>query len=81
MDNTFLSVKDAGSQFGYSESHIRGLLIRGVLSGQKFAHVWMVERESIAAHKAAMEGLGAKKHGVWASAASDQTPRTAEEIC
>lgn len=70
MDNAFLSVKDAGAQFGYSESHIRSLLIRGVLSGQKFAHVWMVDRASIAAHRAAMEGLGAKKHGVWAAHSS-----------
>jgi len=68
VNDAFLSVKEASAQFGYSESHIRGLLIKGVLSGQKFASVWMVNRVSIAAHKAAMEILGAKKHGVWAAA-------------
>ncbi len=81
MDNAFISVKEASLQSGYSESHIRALLSRGLIAGQKFAHVWMVERESITAHKATMEGLGVKKHGVWASAASDQTPRAAEETC
>lgn len=70
MSDVFLSVKDASAQFGYSESHIRGLLIKGVLSGQKFASVWMVERASITAHRIAMETLGAKKHGVWAAVAS-----------
>jgi len=70
VNDAFLSVKDASAQFGYSESHIRGLLIKGVLSGQKFASVWMVERVSIAAHKAAMETLGVKKHGMWANAAA-----------
>lgn len=81
MDNAFISVKEASLQSGYSESHIRALLSRGMIAGQKFAHVWMVDRESIAAHRAAMEALGARKHGVWASAADDEAPRAAEGEC
>lgn len=73
MNDAFLSVKDASAQFGYSESHIRGLLIKGVLSGHKFASVWMVDRVSIAAHKAAMETLGTKKHGMWANSYAGQS--------
>lgn len=78
MNDAFLSVKEASAQFGYSESHIRGLLIKGVLSGQKFASVWMVNRVSIAAHKAAMETLGAKKHGVWAATAAREAAGDAD---
>ncbi len=81
MEDAFLSVKEASVQFGYSESHIRSLLIKGVLAGQKFASVWMVSRASVAAHKQAMESLGAKKHGLWAGAEDDRVPCVADGGC
>ncbi len=67
MAEHFISVKQASEQSGYSSSHIRNLLSKGVLDGQKFANVWMVDCQSLEAHKAAMAQLGAKKHGAWAA--------------
>jgi len=54
MAEHFISVKQASEQSGYSSSHIRNLLSKGVLDGQKFANVWMVDCQSLEAHKAAM---------------------------
>ena len=67
MAERFISVKQASEQSGYSPSHIRNLLSKGVLDGQKFANVWMVNDRSLEEHKAAMAQLGAKKHGKWAA--------------
>jgi hypothetical protein len=67
MAEQFISVKQASEQSDYSQSHIRNLLSKGVLDGQKFANVWMVNARSLEAHKAAMAQLGAKKHGAWAA--------------
>jgi len=67
MAERFISVKEASVQFGYSQSHIRNLLGKGMLDGQKFANVWMVSQQSLEAHKVAMAQMGAKKHGTWAT--------------
>jgi hypothetical protein len=66
MTDNFISVKEASEQYGYSGSHIRNLLGKGMIRGEKFASVWMVDRRSIEQHKAAMDELGSKKHGTWA---------------
>ena len=66
MTNDYISVKEASERYGYSESHVRGLLSRGLIKGEKFASVWMVDRLSIERHKASMKFLGKKKHGTWA---------------
>ena len=81
MDNTFISVKEASLQFGYSESHIRNLLSKGLIDGQKFANVWIVNRNSVAAHRAAMEQLGAKKHGTWTTTGSSGVLMVSEGSC
>ena len=65
MTGNYISVKEASECYGYSESHVRGLLSRGLIKGEKFASVWMVDRLSIEQHKASMEYLGKKKHGTW----------------
>lgn len=67
MLGNFISVKEASERYGYSGSHIRNLLTRGVIEGEKFASVWMVDPQSIEKHKAQMEQLGKKKHGTWTS--------------
>lgn len=66
MTDNFISVKEASQRYGYSDSHIRNLLGKGMIRGEKFASVWMVDRRSIEEHKATMEQLGKKKHGTWA---------------
>jgi hypothetical protein len=66
MVGNFISVKEASARYGYSDSHIRNLLGKGMIRGEKFASVWMVDRRSIEQHKATMDQLGKKKHGTWA---------------
>lgn len=67
MPRSHISVREAGKQFKYSESHLRDLLSRGVIEGEKFANVWMVDSKSIEKHRIRMEQLGVKKHGLRAS--------------
>lgn len=69
MPQGFISVKQASERFGYSESHIRNLLAKDTITGEKFAGVWLINVKSIERHQARMEKLGRKKHGVWANAA------------
>ena len=64
MPGSYITVKEASRQFSYSESHLRGLLSRGVIQGEKFASVWMVDPRSIEKHRLRMEQLGEKKHGL-----------------
>lgn len=59
----FISVREASETYGYSESHIRNLLAKGLIVGDKFTSVWMVDPGSVQVYKAQMEQLGKKKHG------------------
>ena len=62
---SFVSVKEASETYGYSESHIRNLLAKGLIAGDKFTSVWMVDPKSVEEYKSQMERLGKKKHGTW----------------
>jgi len=68
MPANFISVNEASQEYGYCVSHIRNLLGKGVIKGEKFASVWMVDRSSIEQYHRAMGQLGKKKHGVWVRA-------------
>lgn len=74
MPLDLISVKQVTEQYGYSGSHIRNLLARGVLSGEKIAGVWLVDPLSVEEHQARMERLGNKKHGTWADASAEESP-------
>ena len=65
MPGSLISVKEASARYGYCESHIRSLLARGVIVGEKFAGVWIVDPTSTEQHQVQMEWLGKKKHGLW----------------
>jgi len=67
MPEGFISVREASERYGYSDSHIRSLLIKGLIRGEKFASVWMVDARSLETYKARMEQLGKRKHGLWAN--------------
>jgi len=71
MIGNFISVKEASERYGYSGSHIRNLLSKGVIEGEKLASVWLVDSVSIEEYRAQMEQLGNKKHGVWANDCGD----------
>lgn len=66
MTLNLISVREASEKFGYSESHIRGLLGRGLIAGRKFAGVWMADPTSIERYRTRMGQLGPRKHGTWA---------------
>ena len=76
MPLDLISVKEAAETYGYSGSHIRTLLGKGILEGEKIAGVWLVDPDSVEAHQARMEQLGNKKHGTWAKAAGKREPGT-----
>ena len=80
MPIDLISVRQATEQFGYSGSHIRDLLGRGVISGEKIAGVWLVDPVSVEEYQARMDRLGKKKHGVWAKASAAE-PVLASENC
>lgn len=74
MPLDLISVKQATETYGYSGSHIRTLLAKGIIKGEKIAGVWLVDPDSVEAHRHRMEQLGNKKHGTWAQAAGKQEP-------
>lgn len=78
MPVAYVSVKEAGERYGYSGSHLRNLLAKGVIEGEKFTYVWMVDPKSVEKHKARMDRLGRKKHGVWANAVDEDDPTPPE---
>ena len=66
MPLDLISVKQATETYGYSGSHIRTLLAKGIIKGEKIAGVWLVDPDSLEDHQARMARLGNKKHGTWA---------------
>ena len=76
MPIDLISVRQATEKYGYSGSHIRDLLSRGVISGEKIAGVWLVDPISVEEYQARMEQLGNKKHGTWARDAGKRSPAT-----
>lgn len=78
MLHSFISVKEASERYGYSDSHIRNLLGKGVIEGEKFASVWLVDATSVEEYKRRMEELGKKKHGVWAISSDGDGPASSD---
>ena len=78
MPIDLVSVKQATAKYGYSGSHIRDLLSRGVISGEKIAGVWLVDPLSVERHQARMERLGNKKHGTWAKTPTEPSAGATE---
>ena len=78
MPLDLISVKQATETYGYSGSHIRTLLGKGILEGEKIAGVWLVDPQSVEAYQARMDQLGNKKHGTWAKASADKNTELVE---
>ena len=71
IGDSFISVQEASARYGYSGSHIRNLLGRGLVTGVKFAGVWLVDPGSVERYRVQMERLGNRKHGTWAGESRD----------
>ena len=78
IGDNFISVQEASARYGYSGSHIRNLLSRGLVKGVKFAGVWLVDPGSVERHRTQMERLGNRKHGTWAGESRDASPGPGE---
>ena len=78
MPLDLISVKQATETYGYSGSHIRNLLAKGMIEGEKIAGVWLVDPLSVEAYQARMEQLGNKKHGTWAKTSDSTSPNVPE---
>lgn len=78
MPIDLISVKQATEKYGYSGSHLRDLLGKGVITGEKIAGVWLVDPHSVEEYQARMERLGNKKHGTWAKATEKKEARLTE---
>jgi excisionase family DNA binding protein len=64
MIQDYISVKEASEKYRLSDSHIRRLLISGVLQGRKFGNAWAVQVTSLDRYCFQMQALGKKKHGL-----------------
>ena len=73
MPLDLISVKQATETYGYSGSHIRTLLGKGLIEREKIAGVWLVDPTSLEEDQARTELFGNKKHGSWARAAVDES--------
>lgn len=71
IGDSFISVQEASARYGYSGSHIRNLLSKGLVRGVKFAGVWLVDPGSVERYRVQMERLGNLKHGTWADESRD----------
>ena len=71
IGDSFISVQEASARYGYSGSHIRNLLSKGLVRGVKFAGVWLVDPGSVERYRTQMERLGSRKHGTWADESRD----------
>lgn len=61
----WITTKEAAELCGYDPSYIRLLALRGKIEAQKLGRDWLVNRESVLAHKARMDRLGPQKHRPW----------------
>lgn len=50
---------------GYSRAYVRILARSGQVRARKFGRDWLVNRESLLAHKRQMDRLGPEKHNPW----------------
>ena len=57
----WISVKEAAEYTGYTTRHIRFLLARGLVEGQRFGRDWFTTKESLDAYLAMNPRPGPKK--------------------
>ena len=58
---TLVSVTRAAEETGYTTAHVRQLLRKKLITGEKQGGIWLVELESLISWKQAMDEAGAQK--------------------
>ncbi|MCP4357365.1 MAG: helix-turn-helix domain-containing protein [Chloroflexi bacterium] len=57
----WITTHDAAQISGYHAEHIRRLIRSGEIEGQKFGHVWQVNRASLLEYVSRIEAHGEKR--------------------
>lgn len=61
----WLTTKQGAELTGYSVAYMRQLVHRGMVLARKVGRDWLLNRESLLAHKRKMDDLGEGKHSPW----------------
>jgi len=54
-----LTVKQAAEQLGYHPDHLRRILRKGIVEGETFSGVWMIDRQEVERIKS-LQGPGGR---------------------
>jgi DNA binding domain, excisionase family len=61
----WITTSEAAEMTGYAQAYFRILAKQGKVAAIKVGRDWLLDRESVLAHKAKMESLGKLKHNPW----------------
>ena len=61
----WISTSEGAVLTDYSEAYIRWLANQGRVEARKIGRDWLVNRESLLAHKEQMDILGEQRHNPW----------------
>jgi hypothetical protein len=61
----WVGTKEAASVSGYTPIYIRYLIRQNRVEARRVGNAWLVNLDSLLAHKAKMESLGKLKHNPW----------------
>ena len=70
----WITTKEAAELTGYFVTHVRHLIRKGHIKGQKFGRDWMVDRDSVLAYAKEMEQLGEAKYDPWRTGSRKRKP-------
>ena len=54
-----LTVKEAANELGYHPDHLRRILRKGIVKGETFSGVWMIDRQEVERIKS-LQGPGGR---------------------
>jgi excisionase family DNA binding protein len=57
----WITTRQAAELTGYTQQHVRELVIAGTVKGQRFGRDWQVSRRSLLAYVKQADKLGAKR--------------------
>jgi hypothetical protein len=63
--DAWINTTEAEALTDYSQAYVRILARSGHVDARKVGRDWLVNRESLLAHKAQMDRLGPEKHSPW----------------
>ena len=61
----WVDTRTAAELTGYTAAYMRQLALRDRIVARKVGRDWLIERASLLAYKAQMDGLGSDKHNPW----------------